>query len=105
MPEAYTHQRDGESVLTTAARFGISVVASASILQARLSRNLPEELAAKLPGATTDAQRAIQFTRSTPGITTALVGMSRPEHVRENLALATVPPLSETDYRALYNQG
>jgi aryl-alcohol dehydrogenase-like predicted oxidoreductase len=105
MPEAYVQRREGESVLTMAARLGITVVASASILQARLSRNLPEELAAKLPGAATDAQRAIQFTRSTPGITTALVGMSNSEHVRENLGLAVVPPLSEPDYRALYRQG
>lgn len=104
MPEAYVQQRAGENVVTTAARLGITVVASASLLQARLSRNLPEQLAASLPGATTDAQRAIQFTRSTPGITTALVGMSKPEHVRENLELAVVPPLSEPDYRALYRQ-
>jgi len=106
MPEAYVERRAGESVVTMAARLGITVVASASLLQARLSRNLPEELAARLlPGAATDAQRAIQFTRSTPGITTALVGMSKPEHVRENLGLAVVPPLSEPDYRALYRQG
>jgi aryl-alcohol dehydrogenase-like predicted oxidoreductase len=105
MPEAYAQQRDGENVLTMAARLGITAVASASILQSRLSRNLPEELAAKLPGVSTDAQRAIQFTRSTPGITTALVGMSKPEHVRENLGLAVVPPLSEPEYRALYRQG
>lgn len=105
MPEAYVQLRDGENVLTVAARLGITVAASASLLQARLSRNLPEQLAAKLPGTTTDAQRAIQFTRSTPGITTALVGMSKPEHVRENLELAAVPPLSEAEYRDLYRQG
>jgi len=105
MPEAYVQRREGENLVTMAARFGITVVASASLLQARLSRNLPEELAARLPGAATDAQRAIQFTRSTPGIATALVGMSKPEHVRENLGLAVVPPLSEPDYRALYRQG
>ena len=104
MPEAYALKPEGESVLMTAARLGITAVASATILQARLSRNLPEDLAARMPGLVTDAQRAIQFTRSTPGITTALVGMSQPEHVRENLALAVVPPLSEPEYRALYRQ-
>ncbi len=80
-------------VLAQAAERGITVLASASILQSRLARGLPAELATMIPGLETDAQRAIQFTRSTRGITTALVGMSRAEHVRENLALRDVPPL------------
>ena len=104
MPEAYVQRLDGETVLKAASRLGITAIASATLLQTRLARDLPAELAAKLPGATTDAQRAIQFTRSTPVITTALVGMSKPEHVRENLELAAIPPLSEPEYRALYRQ-
>jgi aryl-alcohol dehydrogenase-like predicted oxidoreductase len=61
---------DGEpmTILDAADRVGVTVVASASMLQGRL-----------------DPQAAIQFVRSTPGITTALVGMSRVEHVEENL--------------------
>jgi len=50
----------------------------------------------------TDAQTAIQFTRSTPGVTTALVGMSRRAHVEENLQLARVPPASAEDYSRLF---
>ena len=91
MPEALTN-----GVLDLAARSGIAVVASATLLQARLARDLPEALAEKFPGLTTDAQRAIQFTRSTPGILAALVGMSHAAHVAENLAVASVPPLTET---------
>ena len=60
---------------------GVNVIASASILQARLTRNIPPVIGERLTGLATDAQRAIQFTRSTPGITTALVGMGRAEHV------------------------
>jgi aryl-alcohol dehydrogenase-like predicted oxidoreductase len=86
MPEALTN-----GVLDLAARSGIAVVASATLLQARLARDLPEGLAEKFPGLTTDAQRAIQFTRSTPGILAALVGMSRAAHVAENMAVATFP--------------
>jgi len=37
-----------------------------------------------------NAHSAIQFVRSAPGITTALVGMSRVEHVDENLQLISV---------------
>jgi len=105
MPEAYVLLRDGVNLLTSAARLGITVVSSASILQGRLARNLPEGLASQLPGIATDAQRALQFTRSTPGVTVALVGMSSVQHVHENLGLATVPPLAESEYQALYRQG
>jgi len=97
MPEAYaagTQVVDGERLtpIEAATRFGISVVASASILQGQLSRRLPQTLADALPGLATPAQRALQFVRSTPGITTALVGMSRRDHVAENLAVARIPP-------------
>lgn len=104
MPEAFANRVNGENVLDVAARLGITVVASASIYQARLSRNLPDEIRARLSGAETDAQRAIQFVRSTPGIAVALVGMSSVAHVRENLALATVPPLDREQYLSLYTQ-
>ncbi len=92
MPEALVNRANGENVLEIAARLGITVIASASLFQSRLSRNLPDEIRDQLPGARTDAQRAIQFVRSTPGIAVALVGMSNLAHVRENLGLAAVPP-------------
>jgi len=101
-PEAFANRVNGENVLDIAARLGISVVASASLYQARLSRNLPDEIRSKLPGAETDAQRAIQFVRSTPGIAVALVGMSTVAHVRENLGLAKVAPLDAVQYLDLY---
>lgn len=99
MPEAFTN-----GVLELAAKSGIAAVASATLSQARLARNLPESLAEKFPGLSSDAQRAIQFTRSTPGILTALVGMSNREHVLENLAIAQVPPLPQHEYRDLYQR-
>ena len=81
------------SPLEAARELDITVVASASIHQSRLSRNLPEFHHTHLPGLVTDAQRAIQFVRSTPGVTSALVGMSRPDHVEENLRLVAIPPV------------
>ena len=97
MREAYTarnQQLDGNvrSTLEAAADLGLTVMASASMLQSRLSRNLPDFLSENLPGLDSDSQRAIQFVRSTPGITTALVGMSQPSHVEENLRLAGIAP-------------
>ena len=104
MPEALAQTSSAGAVLEQAARLDITVVASASLLQARLARDLPAELAVQFPGTHTDAQRAIQFTRSTPGITVALVGMSNPVHVRENLAVSRLPALTEEQYSALYSK-
>ena len=99
MDEAATlrNQRDAQGVeatiLEAAAEAGLLVMASASVLQGRLTRQLPQAVREKLKGVGTDAQRALQFVRSTPGIATALVGMKSPAHVDENAALARVPPL------------
>ncbi|MCS6885139.1 MAG: aldo/keto reductase [Acidobacteriota bacterium] len=82
------------SILAAAQQLGISVIASASIMQARLARSFPAGMRSQIQGLKTDAQRAIQFVRSTPGITAALVGMSKVAHVEENLQTATVPPMS-----------
>ena len=68
--------------------------ASASVLQGRLTQQLPQAVRDALHGLDTDAQRALQFARSTQGITCALVGMKTPKHVEENAALAKVPPIS-----------
>jgi len=97
MPEAFTRPYqvvDGRpvTILEACRQLGISVIASASMLQSRLSGDLPPIISENLPGLKTDAQRAIQFVRSTPGIATGLVGMSRIGHVEENLELASVPP-------------
>jgi aryl-alcohol dehydrogenase-like predicted oxidoreductase len=107
MPEAITlHQQlandEKMTVLEAAARYGMSVIGSASLGQARLLDQIAEPLRAKFSGLTTDAQRTLQFARSTPGITTALVGMSRVAHVEDNLATASVPPLTSEEYQALF---
>jgi aryl-alcohol dehydrogenase-like predicted oxidoreductase len=91
-----------ESVLEAAAQLGIAVVASATLLQTRVLANMPDAVAELLPGLASDAQRAIQFTRSTPGIAVALVGMSRREHVLDNLGVARVEPARRDEYLRLY---
>ena len=107
MPEALvgsTQQLDGRrvSALHLAQARRLAVFASASLLQGQLAGGLPAEIAAGLPGLETDAQRALQFVRSTPGITSALVGMSHRQHVEENLRTARVAPLSDERFRALF---
>ena len=105
MPEALQlRDETGRSVLDHAVDLDISVVASASILQSRLASGLPGVLQDRLSGLETDAQRAIQFTRSTPGIDVALVGMSKTAHVIENLGVARVPPVELAEYLRLFHQ-
>jgi aryl-alcohol dehydrogenase-like predicted oxidoreductase len=102
MPEACvaaTQQLNGSTVslLEAARALDIYVMSSASVLQGQLTRSLPTEVRS-LFGDGTDAQRSIQFVRSTPGLGTALIGMKQPEHVRENLAVARSAPLSAQQF-------
>jgi aryl-alcohol dehydrogenase-like predicted oxidoreductase len=93
------------SVLQAAADLGLTVLSSASIQQGRLTRGLPASLGVVFAGLATDAQRAIQFARSTPGLTTALVGMKQLAHVEENLAVAAVPPATPEQFLRLFESG
>ena len=90
MPEAVrlsTQRVRGREMpfLHAAAELGISVVASASLLQARLATEMPEQVRAALPGFATNAQRALSFVAGLP-VSSALVGMRSIAHLDENLA-------------------
>ncbi|MBI4461855.1 MAG: aldo/keto reductase [Acidobacteria bacterium] len=107
MPEAFARANQSlngrsASFLEAARQFGITVFASASILQGQMASGLPDALRQALGGFDTDAQRALQFARSAPGVATALVGMSRVEHVEENLKVAMRPPLPEENVLQLF---
>lgn len=106
MPEALTRPNqtvEGKAMpmLTAARAVGVTVVASAALLQGQLTRNLPPFVKSAL-GLTTDSALALQFARSVPGLTTALVGMSRAEHVRTNLGLVSVEPASREQFMKLF---
>src|SRR3990172_7350306 len=109
MTEAFTtaNQRAGGDTVTllaVAQRLGIYIMSSASIYQGQLARGLPEVVGRFLPGLDTDAQRALQFVRSTPGIGTALVGMKGVAHVEENGRLVAVPPVPWPEFRKLFQE-
>jgi aryl-alcohol dehydrogenase-like predicted oxidoreductase len=69
-----------------------------------VGRNLPPFIAEVL-GLDNDVQRALQIARSTPGITTALVGMRRAEHVRANAKLVGVAPTAVATFGKLFERG
>ncbi|HXH83284.1 MAG TPA: aldo/keto reductase [Candidatus Tectomicrobia bacterium] len=90
------------SALDAARRLGLYTMASVPVFQGRLTRDLPSALAELVPGLGTDAQRALQFVRSTPGIGTALVGMKSLPHVEENVGVAAAPPLAPEQVARLF---
>jgi len=109
MPEALTLGNQSfagtaKTVMETASELGITLIASASLFQGQVTRNLPAFVAQAL-GLQSDAERALQFVRSSPGITTALVGMSHAEHVRANVRLVGVPPATVEDFSKLFARG
>jgi aryl-alcohol dehydrogenase-like predicted oxidoreductase len=93
---------DGQtSVLELAHEADIDVFTSASIKQGDLASGLPSAVDQQLAGET-PAQRAINFARSAPGVTTALVGMSSQDHVEENIDAGRFPPLGATAFDAVF---
>ena len=107
MVEALTkrnHTLQGEqlSTLEAAQALGITVMCSAAIYQGQLAKNLPPLIGEVFDGLSTDAQRSLQFVRSTPGVTTALVGMKQIPHVEENLKTAEISPALWEQYARLF---
>ena len=107
MPQAYTlptqwFQDRLVTPLEAARRAGIQVQASASLMQAKLLAHLPVGEGALLPGCATPAQAALQFVRSCPGVGTALCGMARTEHVRDNVHVLNLPRAGEEQLKALF---
>ena len=106
MTEALTLQNQtlhgpGVAMIEAAEALGISLVSSASLRQGKLSRGLPGSIVDAL-GLQTDSERAVQFVRSSPGITTALVGMSSVDHVRANLRLIGEPMATAEQFASLF---
>jgi aryl-alcohol dehydrogenase-like predicted oxidoreductase len=92
------------TIMEAASELDITLIASASLLQGQVARNLPGFVAEAL-GLENDAERALQFVRSSPGITTALVGMSRVEHVKANARLVGQPPATVDEFTKLFSRG
>jgi aryl-alcohol dehydrogenase-like predicted oxidoreductase len=106
MPEALLRpnqvvQGKTMAMVQAARALGIMLVTSAALLQGQLAKNLPSYIGATL-GLKTSSEQALQFARSVPGVTTALVGMSSVEHVRANLALVGVSPTPRDQFLKLF---
>lgn len=107
MPEAYLLRNQAVNgkvytPLEAARELGVAVMCSASILQGKLAHSVPLHIREILGKPTTDAMTSIQFVRSTPDVTTALVGMSKSAHVEENMNLKSVETVLEKDFVKLF---
>ena len=108
MPEAIAYpSQEGPagrgSALEVAAQLDLAAFGSASILQGRLAADLPEEIEEAFAEARPGAQKALQFSRSAPGMTASLVGVSTPEHALEVFALARIAPADPSVVLGLFS--
>jgi aryl-alcohol dehydrogenase-like predicted oxidoreductase len=108
MPEAaglptQPSQKDPVPPLQFGREHELAMIGSASLYQGQLTHNLPEWLAQKM-GMGSDAERALQFARSAPGLLTALVGMGKPAHVFENIKVSKEVPMSPETFQTLFKQ-
>lgn len=108
MPEALLRPNQTVNAKTlamvqAARALGMTMVTSASLLQGQLTRNLPKYIQDAM-GGQNDAECALQFARSVPGVTTALAGMSHFEHVRANLRMVNVEPAPRDEFLKLFEQ-
>lgn len=104
MPEAFAlkNQQSG-SFLETAKQLGIVAVGSATLYQGQLTHGIPEFVLKNL-SVKSDAHAAIQFARSAPGLTAALIGMGHRQHVDANVSLAKHAPTSVSEWLKLFER-
>jgi aryl-alcohol dehydrogenase-like predicted oxidoreductase len=97
-----TGQGNVGSTIQAAHQLRAYVMASHTLGKGRFASDDP--LAATMPGLANAAQRALQFARSTPGIGSALAGLSSPAHLDDLLAVARTPPLARQEYLGFYRR-
>ena len=92
------HKNNGEifSLIEAAERLKIGIFTSVPLLQGRL---LNDSAVPKFGNIDSVAVRCLQFVRSA-GVT-PLVGHKRVNHVHENLKVAKIPPLTESEFNEL----
>jgi aryl-alcohol dehydrogenase-like predicted oxidoreductase len=93
------------TLLKAANELGITVMGSSTLLQGQLTNHLPLDVKKAMRGTKTNAQAAVQFARSAPGLACAIVGMSSINHILEILDISRLPIDREAVYGYLGNQG
>jgi aryl-alcohol dehydrogenase-like predicted oxidoreductase len=88
------------TILEAAEKLNIKVFTSIPLFQSRLLR-------AKIPdymGLTDQVAKLIQIIRSSPSVIAPLIGHKKPEHVEQNLKIANIPPLNDTEFKEVVQE-
>lgn len=99
-----TGQGNVASTIQAAFQLKIYVMASHSLAKGRLAHECAGSVRAALAQYANDAQRAVQFNRSTPGLGTSLVGVSTPAHLDDLLVVAKTPTMTRAEYLRLFER-
>jgi len=93
------HNVDGKTVsaLEAAQKFNLGVFTSVPLMQGKL---LTVDTVPKFGNSSTSVS-LLQFVRSTPGITAPLIGHKLESHVKENMDVMKIPPLSDLEFNDL----
>ncbi|WP_297890245.1 aldo/keto reductase [Sulfurihydrogenibium sp.] len=105
MTEAYTlknqpYNNKYYSTLELAQLLGIYTYISAPLFQGRILRPLDDRVK-KLFKVEKDIHVPIQFVRSTPGVGTVLIGMSKVNHLLENIQIEEYPKLTIEEFNGI----
>ncbi len=106
MPEAFTLKNqtvNGRKLSTSEAchELGLYVYTSASIYQGNVIGRVPQRLK-EFFHTDSDVLTALSFVLHTPGVGTALVGMSKVEHLEENVKVRHLPRLPKDKFLELF---
>lgn len=93
-----------DAVLDVVRDTGTAVFTAATLGRGRAAHRLPAFVAELLPGLRSGVQHCIQFARSTPGVTSALVGLRQLEHVDHALDVARLEPAPPAAIEAIFER-
>ncbi len=108
--QVFDMEKDGQMqqltmpIIAAARQYALVSIGSAALAQGQLLGHVPANVKEMLGKFDTDAQYAIQFNRSTPGLTTTLVGMASVDHVLENMAAAQTPVIPPDLFFSLFSR-
>ncbi len=102
--QATVGKTDKNAMLFAAAHSRIGVFGSAPLDQGKLVQHLPMTVHSHFPGLATDAQRALQFARSCPAISSTLVGVRTLPHLKELLQLLEKAPTPGENFVRFYEK-
>ena len=99
-----TGQGNVASTLQAAYQLKIFVMGSHGLAKGTLAEQCPDSVRAAAPADWSNAQCALQFNRSTPGLGVSLTGISSPAHLDDLMAVCQQPPLAREVYLQLYRR-